>query len=278
MIEYLDLVEDVLTNGEIRQGQKPEKALTVCGRQVRYDLNDGFPLLTTRDLTKTWQKVIIPELLWIMSGSTNANDLHKYGSNLWDKWAQASEEKIGTKNGELGPTYGHQMRNFGGKVDQLAQVIGMIKRDPNTRRAMISFWNLGDVEDLEGKHIVDVAPCISLLHFEQINGKLNLMITQRSADVPIGVPSDIAEYSLFLKLVAKEVGLKPGSLIHTTNDTHIYLNQIETMKELLKREPRKRPEVIIKDSPSGTIYDHSVEDFILENYNPHPRMTIPVEI
>ena len=277
MIEYLDLVEDILTNGKKRQGPKPQGTLAVIGRSVHYNLSEGFPLITSRDIRNSWQKIIIPELLWIMSGSTNAQDLYKYGSHLWDRWAEAAHENIGYENGELGPIYGHQMRNFGGKVDQLTRVVGMLKREPQTRRAMISFWNLDDVEEEDGTHIVDVAPCIALLHFLQQDGKLDLVMTQRSADVPVGVPHDIAEWSVFLMLVAKEVDMEPGNFIHELHDAHIYENQIPAMKELLTRTPNKRPNVRIIDSPSGTLFDHQVADFELNDYNPHPAIKIPVE-
>lgn len=141
--EYLNLVEEVLTHGKRRQGPKPEGTLAMFGIQVRYrDIANRFPLITTRNMGKAWEKVIIPELLWIMSGSTNANDLHQYGSTLWDPWAEAAHQKLGYEKGELGPIYGRQLRNFAGRVDQLTQVVGMLKRDPQTRRAMISFWNL----------------------------------------------------------------------------------------------------------------------------------------
>ena len=289
MIEYLELVDHVLTHGTSRQGPKPESTLTVFGAQVKYDLSKGFPLITSRDLSGSWT-AMRAELLWIMSGSTNANDLHQYGSHLWDRWAKAAQEKLdmGYHNGELGPIYGHQLRNFAGKIDQLTQVEGMLKRDPQTRRAMISFWNLGDVEEPNGRHIVDVAPCIAMLHFArmayptadgQTVDKLDLHMIQRSADIPIGVPFDVAEWGgLFLMSIAKEVNLPPGTFTHTLSDAHIYKNQIPAMKELLKRTPNPRPWVTIKDSPTGLIYDHQVSDFELHDYHPHPKMEIPVAL
>ncbi len=278
MVEYLDLVEDVLTHGKPRQSQKPEKTIAVVGRQVRYKSEDGFPLITSRDLSGSWEKIIVAELLWIMSGSSNARDLHQYGSHLWDKWAVAAEQKIGYKNGELGPTYGHQMRHFANQTDQLTQVVDMLKRDPNTRRAKISLWNLGDVEFPDGKHVVDVAPCITSIHFLAMDGRLDAILEQRSADIPVGVPHDVAEWALFQRLVAQEVGLPAGDLVHNLGDAHIYNNQIPAMKELLKRQPLSRPEVTILPSTSGTIYDHKVSDFQLQNYNAHPKMSIPVAL
>jgi thymidylate synthase len=277
MVQYLQLVEDILRHGKSRQSQKAMGTRAILGRQVRYNLADGFPLLTTRDLSGSW-KALVGELLWIMSGSTNANDLHQYGTKLWDRWAQASAEKLGMTDGNLGPTYGHQMRNFAGKTDQLKQVSLMLKRDPHTRRAMISYWNLGDVEDIDGKHIVDVAPCITLMHFVSIeDGILDLHMVQRSADVPVGVPFDVAEYALLLTLMSQEVGLKPGTLVHTMSDAHIYNNQIPSMEELLTRKPLPLPKVTILPSPTNSMFDHRPEDFVLENYQSHPKMKIEVE-
>lgn len=279
MKEYLELVEEVMTRGKPRQGPKPEGTIALTGTQVRYEnISEQFPLVTTRDMNRAWEKVIVPELLWIMSGSTNARDLHQYDSTLWDRWAEVAEEKLDYKDGELGPIYGHQLRNFAGNVDQLTQIVGMLRRDPQTRRAMISFWNLSDVETPEGKHIVDVAPCIAMVHFLEMDGKLDMILTQRSADIPIGVPNDVAEWALFQTLVAKEINLPPGDLVHQIHDAHIYNNQIPHMKKLLTREPKPRPTVTIIDSPSGTIYDHRPEDFVLEGYKSHPWMKIPVEL
>lgn len=278
MVEYLDLIDDILTHGKFRQGQKNVGTIAVVGRQVRYKFKDGFPLITTRDIRPSWEKIIVPELLWIMSGSTNAHDLHKHGSHLWDKWAKIAEEKLHYQDGELGPVYGYQLRNFGGKTDQLTQVVDMLKRDPQTRRAKISFWNLGDVEKPDGTHIVNVANCINSLHFLTIGNELNMILDQRSADVPVGVPHDIAGWAIFQMLIAREVDLQPGELIHNLGDTHIYENQIPAMKELLKRNPKNRPTITISDSPSGTLYDHKVSDFQLNGYDPHSSIKIPVAL
>lgn len=288
MVEYLELVDNVLTNGRPRQGQKPEGTIAVFGAQVRYDLSEGFPLITTRDMSKSW-KAMVGELLWIFSGSTNTDDLHKYGTKLWDKWGDASDRKLdmGYPRHELGPSYGYQLRNFAGKVDQLTQVEMMLKRDPQTRRAMISFWNLGDVEKPDGQHVVDVAPCITLLHFACMNyatsdeggeNRLDLHMVERSADVPVGVPFDTAEWGgIFLALMAKSVGLKPGTFIHTLSDAHIYNVQIPAMKELLKREPRPRPRLKITDVIKP-LDEYTPTDFQLLDYNnPHPPIEgIPV--
>ena len=275
MVKYLELVEDVLTHGKLKKGSQAVSALTVYGRQIHYNLGEGFPLITTRDMSGSW-RALVGELLWIMSGSDKAGDLHKHGVHLWDQWATPQTSgKLGLPDGELGPIYGPQLRNFGGKVDQLTQVIGMLQRNPNTRRAMISLWNLGDVE-IDGVEKVFIAPCVAMLHFTHQDGELGLHVFQRSVDVPIGVPFDVAEYALFLMLVAKEVGLKPSTLVHTMSDTHIYEDQVPAMKELLKRKPRSRPTITITDSPSGGLLDHRVEDFQLHGYDPHPRIKIPV--
>lgn len=287
MQPYLELVEKILTYGRPRQGQKSEGTLAIFGAQCRYDLTDGFPLITTRDMRRSW-KAIVGELLWIMSGSTNTDDLHQHGTKLWDQWGEASDKKLdmGYPPHELGHHYGYQLRNFAGSVDQLTQVELMLQRDLQTRRAMISLWNLGDVEDLNGRHKVDVAPCISLLHFACINypttdggeeNRLDLHMFQRSADVPVGVPFDIAEWGgLFLMLMAAKVGLKPGSFIHTLSDAHIYQNQTPFMKELLNRPPLQRPRVEIRNS-TIPLDQHTPDDFLLTEYFPHPPIKgIPV--
>ena len=278
MIEYLDLVEDVLTNGKYRESQKPEKSIDAFFRTVRYNLEDGFPLITTRDMSQAWP-TLVAEKLWIMSGSTNAYDLlNNYGSKLWLKWAKAAEEKLGYKNGELGPTYGYQLRNFAGKTDQLVRVLDMLKKDPRTRKAIISYWNLGDVVNPDCTNVVDVAPCILDLHFVVLDGKLNLGYDQRSADIGVGVPFDTAQHALWLMMFAKELSLPPGELAINFHLPHVYEFQIPAMKELLKRKPYPRPRVTISDSPSGTIFDHRVEDFQLHDYQAHPAMKIPVAL
>ena len=275
MIEYQDLVDNILSKGIVRQSQKPVKRITLLGQQVKYDLAEGFPLLTTRNLSRSWN-TIVGEMLWIMSGSTNARDLYQYGTKLWDKWAKASEKKIGTKDGDLGPHYGHQLRNFAGKTDQLKQIVNMLSRDPNTGRAVASFWNLGDVETPEGKHVVDVAPCILDVHPLVLNCRLNLLVDARSTDVPLGLVFDEAQYALWLLMFSKVINLQPGELIFNMHDAHIYTNQVDAMKELLKREPFPRPSVLIADSVSGSIFDHRIEDFQLKDYQAHDPIKIPI--
>ncbi|CAN5333611.1 thymidylate synthase [soil metagenome] len=287
MIEYLDLLDRVLTNGTPRHGEKPEGTLTVFGEQVKFNFTDGFPLITCRDMTGSWNKIIVPEILWMISGSTSAIEAQeKFGLKLWNKWAEDSAKKLGTPPGELGPIYGKQLRNWNGKTDQVKEVIEMLKRTPETRRAVISLWNLEDVE-IGGLKRVNVANCISMLHLSRMNYKLpdggyeprlDMIMTQRSADLAAGSPHDWANWALLQMMVAKEIGLKPGTLTASIEDGQIYDFQIEHVKELLKREPLKRATVTIDDSPSGTIFDHTQSDFHLENYRSHPKMIIPVAI
>lgn len=280
MVEYLELIDHVLTHGKPRQSQKPEPTIMVDGYHCQYDASKTFPLITTRNMNWNWSNIVIPELLWIMSGSTNVKDLHKYNdSSVWDKWAVAAHDKLGYQDGELGPTYGHQLRSFAGHVDQLTQVIDMLKRDQNTRRAVISYWNLGDVEEPDGTHVVDVACCPFVIGFLQVGGKLDMNLVHRSADIMVGVPNDIAGYGALHRLVCKEVDLPPGIINNFLFDAHIYLNQIPAAKELLKRNPLPGPEIIIHDSSTGTIYDHKVADFELVNYQHHPSIkNIPVAL
>ncbi len=319
MNEYLDTVEYVLTYGKVKQGaQAVKKISTFETPKIVYNLEEGFPLITTRDMSKTL-KALYGELLWIISGSTNVNDLHKSGIRLWDQWATPETSgKLGFTNGNLGPVYGHELRNYGGSdpdaqiqpygydqlfysrppglltrisqalhlskkegppqikgINQLDQIIGMLKRSPDTGRALITFWNPGDVE-VDGQEKVFIAPCIAMLHFFHQEGELGLHIFQRSADLGVGVPFDTAEMALLLSMVALELKMKPKRLIHTLSDAHIYEDQVPFMKELLKRNPRRKPTISISETPSGTIYDHKLEDFHLENYDPYPPMKIPV--
>ncbi|SRR5260221_107025 len=287
MIEYLDLLDRVLTKGTPRNGEKPEGTLTVFGEQIKFDFSDGFPLITCRDMSGSWNKIIVPEILWMMSGSTNTKDAEeKYGLKLWNKWAEDSERKLGTPPGELGPIYGKQLRNWNGKTDQLKEVVEMLKRTPETRRAVISLWNLEDVE-IGGVKKVNIANCISMLHLSRMNYKLpngkyeprlDMVMTQRSADLVAGSPHDWANWALFQMMVAKEIGIPAGTLTANIEDGQIYDLQREQVKELLKRKPMQRGTVTIDNSPTGTIYSHKLENFHLNNYQSHPKMKIPVAI
>jgi len=275
MIEYLNLLEDVLTHGKSRSDPQGVGNYSIFGRQVHYHLKDGFPLITTRDMTKQW-RVLVGELLWILSGSTNTNDLHRNGIKLWDQWdTLETSGKLGFPKGELGPTYGHQLRNFNGRIDQLTQVINMLKLRPDTRRGIISYWNLEEVE-IDGQEKIFIAPCIAMLHLSKQDDELNLHMFQRAADLAAGVPFDVAQYALLLMMAANELKLKPGTLVHTLSDAHIYKDQIPAVKQLLQRQPKPRPLVTIKDSLSGDLFNHQIEDFNLHNYDPHPPIKIPV--
>ncbi len=269
MIEYLTLLDDVLTNGKTKTDPQGVGNISVFGRQVRFDLKDGLPLITCRDMTGPW-KALRAELIWILSGSTNAHDLHKHGVHLWDQWGG----KLGYPEGELGPTYGHQLRKWDGDTDQLTQIRNMLRARPDTRRAMISYWNLKDIE-IDLKEISFLAPCVAMLHFSHQDGNLDLHVFQRSIDLPVGAPFDIAQYSLLLMMMGHELNMNPRSLVYTMSDTHIYTNQIEQAKELLKRKPYPRPNVNIVYSSQDS-FKHELEDFQLQNYKSHPAMKIPV--
>lgn len=284
MVEYLTLLDRVLTKGVPRRGEKPEGTLTVFGDQVKFNFEEGFPLITCRDMRGSWEKIITREPLWILSGSTSAKEAgQKFGLTLWNRWAEDSRKKLGTPEGELGPVYGYQLRHWNGRTDQLKEVIEILKKTPETRRAVISLWNLEDVE-IGGVKRVNVANCITMLHFARMKYKirdgeyeerLDMAMTHRSADLPAGAPHDWAIWGLIQMLVAKELGIPPGTLTAHIEDGQIYEMQIEKVKQLLKRQPLPRATVTIGDSPSGTIYDHRPEDFKLHNYQAHEKMFMP---
>lgn len=282
--EYLALLDRVLTKGVPRHGEKPEGTLTVFGGlTIQFNFAEGFPLITVRDLSGSFKSIVRREIMWMLSGSTSAKEAEeKFGLKLWNRWAEDSHKKLGTPVGELGPVYGRQLRNWNGHTDQLTEVINMLKRTPETRRAMVSLWNLDEVE-IGGVKKVNVANCITSLHFGRIpyklsDGKfeerLDLIMTHRSADLAAGAPHDWAAWGILLMLVAKELGIPPGTLTANLHDTQIYDIQMEQVKELLRRQPLPRGEVIITGQV-GTIYEHSPEDFQLANYQSHPKMFIP---
>ena len=275
MRQYSDLVEHVLKNGKKKTDPQKVGNIAVCGYQMRFDVNEGFPLVTTRSLKGSW-KSLVYELLWFLSGSTNIADLNKNGVHFWDIWATPEIcASLGLSPGELGPIYGKQWRAFNGAgekpVDQIARLIQDLKTNPDSRRLVVSSWNPVDA----GK--VFVAPCHCFFKFFHAEGELSLHLFQRSADVPIGVPFNIAEYSLLLMMVAQVTGLKPKEFVHTLSDAHIYLDQVDAMKELLTREPRPLPTVKINPDVKD-IFDFKFEDFTLENYDPHPPIKIPVAL
>lgn len=274
MRQYLNLLKCVLENGEDKGDYKGEiNNRAICGYQMRFNLEKGFPLLTTK---KLHLKSIIYELLWFLAGSTDNQWLNQKGVTIWNEWATAKEcAKFGRREGDLGPIYGEQWRRWrtrdGKTIDQIANVIEEIKTRPYSKRMIVSAWNPEDVSR------VTIAPCHSLFKFYVSGNKLSLHLFQRSADVFLGVPFNIASYSLLLMMIAQVTNLKPGDFIHTTSDTHIYHIHSAAAREQLKRRPRKLP--VMKINPSvANINDFKFEDFELVGYNPHPHIKALVTI
>lgn len=264
MQQYLDLLQDILDNGDRKTDRTGTGTLSVFGRQMRYDLSQGFPLLTTK---KLHLKSIIHELLWFISGDTNVKYLQDNGVRIWNEWAD--------ENGELGPVYGHQWRAWpdgrGGVIDQLAQVERQIKENPDSRRLIVSAWNVADVPNMA------LPPCHAFFQFYVANGRLSLQLYQRSADCFLGVPFNIASYALLLLMMAQVTDLEPGEFIHTTGDTHLYLNHLEQARTQLQRQPRPLPRMILNPERKS-IFDFRYEDFTLVDYDPHPHIPAPVAV
>lgn len=269
MKSYLELVQNILENGEEKTDRTGTGTLSIFGCQLRVDLSEGFPLLTTK---KVFFKSVLKELLWFIAGKTNINDGLDCG--IWDPWAD--------KEGNLGPVYGYQWRNWEKftwdeeskeyqktTVDQLKIAIDMIKKNPDSRRIIVNAWNVGDLDKMA------LPPCHSFFQFYVINGRLDLQLYQRSADVAIGVPFNIASYSLLLMMVAQECGLKPGYFVHTFGDAHLYTNHLDGVKEQLKREPKTLPTIKIADKP---FFELKYEDFELLNYDPAPFIKLPIAV
>ncbi|MDP4266249.1 MAG: thymidylate synthase [Bacteroidota bacterium] len=260
---YLKLLDHVLNNGHIKNDRTGTGTMSVFGYQFRIDLNKGFPVLTTK---KLHLKSIIHELLWFIKGETNIRYLHENGVTIWDEWAD--------DEGNLGPVYGKQWRSWetkDGTIDQLEQVISLIKNNPDSRRILLSSWNVSDIDKMA------LPPCHVLFQFYVTDGKLSCQLYQRSADIFLGVPFNIASYSLLTMMIAQVTGLKCGEFIHTLGDAHLYLNHIEQAKLQLSREPRELP--IMKINPEvKSIYDFKYEDFELINYNPHPHIKATVAV
>lgn len=258
MKQYLDLLDYVLNNGTKKEDRTGTGTISVFGYQMRFDLSNGFPLLTTK---KLHLKSIIYELLWFLKGDTNVKYLQENGVRIWNEWAD--------ENGELGPVYGHQWRSWpdydGGSIDQITNVINQIKNNPNSRRLIVSAWNVAEVESMA------LPPCHTLFQFYVSDGKLSLQLYQRSADIFLGVPFNIASYALLLMMVAQVTNLQPGEFIHTLGDAHIYTNHLDQVHEQLSREPRTLPTMKINPEVKD-IFNFGFEDFSLENYNPHPHI------
>ena len=264
MQAYLDLLADIRRNGAEKGDRTNTGTLSLFGAQLRFDLADGFPLLTTK---KLHLKSIVHELLWFLKGSTNVRDLHAHGITIWDEWAD--------ENGELGPIYGKQWRSWstpdGRTIDQIAQIVETLKRDPDSRRLIVSAWNVGELNQMA------LAPCHCLFQFYVANGKLSLQLYQRSADIFLGVPFNIASYALLTLMVAQVTGLKPGEFIHTFGDVHLYLNHLDQADEQLSREPRALPRLEI-DREVKSLFEFAYEDFRLEGYDPHPAIRAEVAV
>lgn len=258
MIQYLKLLEHTLENGVEKSDRTGTGTKSVFGYQMRFDLSQGFPVLTTK---KLHLKSIIHELLWFLSGDTNIKYLNDNGVSIWNEWADA--------DGNLGPVYGHQWRSWpahdGRKIDQISQIVESLTKNPDSRRHMVCAWNVSDVERMA------LPPCHVLFQFYVANGKLSCQLYQRSADIFLGVPFNIASYALLTMMMAQVVGLKPGDFVHTFGDAHIYLNHIDQVKLQITRKPRPLPKMIINPEVKS-IFNFKFDDFKLEGYDPHPHI------
>ena len=264
MKQYIELLNRILTEGVQKGDRTGTGTLSVFGNQMRFNLADGFPLLTTK---KLHLKSIIYELLWFLNGDTNVRYLQEHGVRIWNEWAD--------ENGELGPVYGHQWRSWpasdGSNIDQISQIVDQIKHNPDSRRMICCSWNVADVPQMA------LPPCHCLFQFYVANGKLSLQLYQRSADTFLGVPFNIASYALLLQMMSQVCNLQPGEFIHTTGDTHLYLNHIEQAKVQIAREPRPLP--IMKINPDvKDIFAFRYDDFELEGYNPWPHIKAEVSV
>jgi thymidylate synthase len=261
--QYLNLLQDILDNGVERGDRTGVGTKGVFGRQMRFDLSRGFPLLTTKKLHR---KSIILELLWFLRGDTNVRWLQERGVSIWNEWAD--------DNGELGPVYGKQWRSWtapdGRVIDQIASVAEALRTNPNSRRHIVSAWNPAEVEDMA------LPPCHCLFQFFVANGKLSCQLYQRSADVFLGVPFNIASYALLTMMMAQVTGYEPGEFVHTLGDAHLYLNHLDQAKTQLGREPAPLPTLTI--APKTDLFGFEYEDFQLSGYNPHPSIAAPIAV
>ena len=261
--QYLDLLADILAHGVERGDRTGTGTLGVFGRQMRFDLSEGFPLLTTKKLHR---KSIILELLWFLRGDTNVKWLQERGVSIWDEWAD--------ETGELGPVYGKQWRSWtapdGRVIDQISAVVESLKTNPNSRRHIVSAWNPADVDDMA------LPPCHCLFQFHVANGRLSCQLYQRSADVFLGVPFNIASYALLTIMVAKVVGLEPGDFVHTLGDAHLYLNHLDQAREQLTRQPYPFPNLEIADRPD--LFSFEYEDLKLRGYKAHDSIKAPIAV
>lgn len=264
MKQYLDLLQRVLDEGTFKPDRTGTGTMSIFGHQMRFDLSEGFPCITTK---KLHLKSIIHELLWFLNGDTNVKYLQDHGVRIWNEWA---DEK-----GDLGHIYGYQWRSWpdykGGHIDQITEVVNTIKNNPDSRRILVSAWNVADIPNM------NLPPCHAFFQFYVADGKLSLQLYQRSADIFLGVPFNIASYALLLQMMAQVTGLQAGEFIHTFGDAHIYMNHMEQVKLQLSREPRPLPRMIINPDIND-IFGFRFEDFELVDYNPHPHIKGEVSV
>ncbi len=263
MRQYLDLLETVLTNGTRKDDRTGTGTLSIFGHQLRVDLSEGFPALTTK---KLHMKSVIGELIWFLQGSTNVRWLQERGIRIWDEWAD--------ENGDLGPVYGSQWRSWpapdGRQIDQIARVVQSIRTNPDSRRHIVSAWNVAEVDDMA------LPPCHTMFQFYVAEGRLSCQLYQRSADIFLGVPFNIASYALLTHMVAAVTGLQPGDFVHTFGDAHLYLNHLDQAKLQLSREPRPLPRLELK--PRAELTDFEMTDFELLGYDPYPTIKAPIAV
>ncbi|MGK2951817.1 MAG: thymidylate synthase [Thiobacillus sp.] len=264
MKPYLDLMRHVLEHGTRKDDRTGTGTLSVFGWQMRYNLAEGFPLVTTK---KCHLRSILHELLWFLQGDTNIKYLKENGVSIWDEWAD--------ENGNLGPVYGHQWRSWpkpdGGTIDQISEVVKTLKSNPDSRRIIVSAWNVADLDKMA------LAPCHAFFQFYVADGKLSCQLYQRSADIFLGVPFNIASYALLTLMMAQVTGLKPGDFVHTLGDAHLYLNHLDQTREQLSREPRPLPTMTLNPDVKD-IFAFRFEDFTLSGYDPHPAIKAPVAV
>ncbi len=264
MRQYLDLMQHVLTRGTKKSDRTGTGTLSIFGAQLRFDLNAGFPLLTTK---KVHLKSIVHELLWFLKGETNTRYLKENGVSIWDEWADAQ--------GNLGPVYGYQWRSWpapdGRHIDQISQVLEQIRKNPDSRRMIVSAWNVADLDKMA------LMPCHAFFQFYIAYRKLSCQLYQRSADIFLGVPFNIASYALLTMMIAQVCGLKLGDFVHTFGDTHLYMNHLEQAREQLSRPTRQIPTMRLNPAVKN-LFDFKYEDFTLENYDPHPAIKAPVAV
>lgn len=264
MKQYLDLLTEIKNNGVIKGDRTGTGTKSIFGYQMRYDLSKGFPMLTTK---KLHLKSIIHELLWFLAGDTNVEYLHKNGVTIWDEWAD--------ENGNLGNIYGYQWRSWHGAdgvvIDQIKELLHTIKTNPDSRRMIVSAWNVAEIDKMA------LPPCHALFQFYVADGKLSCQLYQRSADVFLGVPFNIASYALLTMMIAQVTGLEAGDFVHTLGDAHLYLNHLEQVDEQLSRTPRPLPTILINPEVKN-LFDFTFKDFNVENYNPYPTIKAPIAI